>query len=97
LIVSGIDNRNIAVTLDIVQAKLLVELLRLPDWPDAVRSSNAVQKDGFVVLATDADAARSSFVAVLGQYLRGIVHVSKLQEPAPTEPSGDDVPPEPVN
>jgi len=93
MVLTGMDSRNVAMTMDLVQAKLLLALLRLPGWTEMVTASNEVQKDGFSVLAPDAEAARSSFVSVLGQVLCNIVHVSKLTPPVdPTVVVKDGVP-----
>ena len=96
MIVTGSDQRNIFFGVDIVQAKLLLAALRRVTIPQLLEASNEVQKDGFLVFVTDAEAARSSAVSVLGQFLDTMVHVSKAakdsgtKEPEPLAPPADD-------
>jgi hypothetical protein len=66
VIISGRDDKNVAVVLDLMQAKLIVECLRQLTQADLVRAAENTHKDGFELLANDALYAAGSFVSIVG-------------------------------
>ncbi len=103
MLVIGMDNRNISVAIDLVQAKLIVALLQSAagNMPALVLASERVNLVGFSTTGFDTEAARSSMVSVLKPFLDNCVHKSHpltAQDPtAPppeVDPEDEEAPPE---
>ncbi len=100
MLVSGKDERNISVALDLLQMKMIVNALRLLTTRQLVETSIKLQRDGFKVTGDDILAATLGFSSVFGQFVDGMITVEQLaKEQAqaqvqPQEPTSGDIQPD---
>ncbi len=78
MIVLDVNNKNITVAVDNIQAKFVVAMLRTITIAQLIESAKSLERDGFLVSGIEAEAARLSVLSVLGPYLDYMIHPSKL-------------------
>ena len=84
MIVTGTDPRNIATVSDLLQSKLIVEVLRLVAVNPSLRpllvlaAETVNQRDGFTLTAEDIRIACEEFGAIVGYRTDVCVHPSKM-------------------
>jgi hypothetical protein len=82
MIITSHDDLNIFVGIDLIQAKMLVGILRRASAESVVAAAKEVVAAGFSsITAADAEVARLSAVAVLSPLLDRCVHSSMLLAP----------------
>lgn len=93
MLITGMDDRNVIVAIDLKQAKELVEALRTLKVSQFVEATEVMYKAGFNTTGFDVQAAVNSFCSVVGFITDRIIY---REVPLPT-PKEDAKPPEPVS
>lgn len=95
MVVTGIDENNILVAINVLQAKLLVEAVRRLPIEVCIEASNKVNEQGFEFLGIDVMAAALAFSSVMKLYtdtirVKSKEELEKLKNDSKIQPANDE-------